>query len=154
MVRVAVTKYPGRHPRDVDSNQPPKLMPIAKPNGVPSPRQPKATLRVLPFGKAALNILTALGKHNATPSPWKMRKMISCAPFLARPEARMKMLSTKVPKRLIMRLPTMSAIAPAGSIVHPWPRLCAQSARCCWIVSYIHGSLYSRESQSRPISHI
>ena len=103
----------------MDSNQPPTKIPIAKPKGVPNPRHPKAMFLALPLGKAALNMLTEVGKHMEMPIPWNARNIIKWRPDLARPAARMNTLEPRVPTRLMVLLPTKSATAPKRRSVHP-----------------------------------
>ena len=99
-------------------------MPTAKPNGVPNPRHPNAMFRNRPSGKAALRMLTDVGKHMDDPIPWKARKIMRWRPDCARPAARMKTLRMKVPMRLMDRLPTTSATAPDKRRVQPHVSLC------------------------------
>ena len=42
---------------------------MANPKGVPSPKHPKAMFLTRPKGNAVLSMLTAVGKHIATPIP-------------------------------------------------------------------------------------
>ena len=105
------------------ANTLPRTKPTWKPKGWPNPRHENATFRVFPWANVAVMILTAVGKHNAAPTPWIAPKTMSWFLVLAPPDAAMKMPSIKVPARLMFRLPTRSATAPARSKQHPQPSI-------------------------------
>lgn len=105
---------------------PPSTNPAENPAGWTNPRTEKLIFRFRPAGTDWETIATDVGKHRETATPCMVRNMINWTPVWDRPHAVTKQPTRKQPIRLMMRLPTTSAMEPARRRQEPLASLAGQ----------------------------